>query len=193
MKHHEVDTIFNFFINHPRAMATMATKYANPLLFNYRPEGKIRIRFSLIPEKIRSIVEPNTSTIQERLEMITRLYHCGYDVHLNFSPVIMYPGVKEDYEELFQMCNHFIPDAIKPDIACEVIFLTHNASKHEYNIQHNLPGEDLLWQPSIQEEKKSSYGPTNLRYNWQLKNQFIQGFKQTHQDYMPWCKIRYIF
>jgi spore photoproduct lyase len=46
----------------------------------------------------------------------------------------------------------------KSEVLAEVIFLTHNAKKHQYNLDNNLPGEDLLWTPEIQENKTSQYG-----------------------------------
>ena len=53
----------------------------NALMKKYQPEGgydpinpemKVRIRFSLMPENIRAILEPNTSTIKERLDAINK-------------------------------------------------------------------------------------------------------------------------
>ena len=52
----------------------------------------------------------------------------GYEVHLNFSPVIVYKNWLEDYKFLFQMCNDYID--YKDEVKCEVMFLTHNKQKH---------------------------------------------------------------
>ena len=50
-KYHNWTRIFNFFKEHPTAMGSFATKYVNPELTTFNPEGKIRIRFSLMPQK----------------------------------------------------------------------------------------------------------------------------------------------
>ncbi|WP_025999543.1 hypothetical protein [Rickettsia australis] len=54
---------FNFFKEHPRAKATFTTKYVNHKLLNFNPDGKIRIRFILMPARINKILEPKTSPI----------------------------------------------------------------------------------------------------------------------------------
>ena len=47
-KYHEWEKIFTFFKNHPVVMASFATKYVNPDLTTFDPQGKVRIRFILI-------------------------------------------------------------------------------------------------------------------------------------------------
>ena len=46
-KYHNWTRIFNFFKEHPTAMGSFATKYVNPELTTFNPEGKIRIRFRI--------------------------------------------------------------------------------------------------------------------------------------------------
>ncbi|BBJ31691.1 hypothetical protein RAS_08000 [Rickettsia asiatica] len=69
-----------------------ATKYVNPKLLNFNPESKIRIRFSLMPVRMSEILEPKTSTIIERIKAVNIFIEAGYEVHLNFSPIIAYEG-----------------------------------------------------------------------------------------------------
>ena len=49
-KYHQWEDIFEFFRDHPIAMGSFATKFVNKKLLSFNPEGKIRIRFSLMPE-----------------------------------------------------------------------------------------------------------------------------------------------
>ncbi|HBY70209.1 MAG TPA: lyase, partial [Flavobacteriaceae bacterium] len=56
----------------------------------FDPKKKIRIRFSLMPQIVSSEVEPNTSKIIDRIKAVDAFIEEGYDVHLNFSPVIVY-------------------------------------------------------------------------------------------------------
>ena len=88
-KYHEWVKIFDFFKNSPFAMGSFATKYVNKKFLTYNPEKNIRIRFSLMPELMRDKHEPNTSTILERVQAIDMFIEAGYDVHINFSPIIL--------------------------------------------------------------------------------------------------------
>lgn len=194
-KYHEWKRIFEYFRLHPKAMASFATKYVNNDLLQYNPESKVRIRFSLMPEEYCNLLEPNTSTIFSRLLAVQDFIDAGYEVHLNFSPVIVTPGWLDKYKELFykisSMAHMFNWDT--DSVKSEVIFLTHNANKHQYNLLNNISGEDLLWKLEIQESKISQYGGDNIRYKYQLKAQYIEEFKKLHQEIIPWNTIRYIF
>lgn len=195
-KYHDWKKIFDFFKNHDLAMGSFATKYVNKNLLEYNPEGKIRIRFSIMPEKLCQVLEPNTSTIIDRLAAVKLFKDAGYDVHLNFSPVVVYKGWLEDYQELFSDIafiankHQWYDDSVK----AEVIFLTHNEEKHNYNLANDLPGEvDFLWKPDIQEEKISEYGGKNIRYKHQLKAGYIKEWSELHDKILPFNTIRYIF
>jgi len=194
-KYHEWERIFDFFVMHPKAMGSFATKYVNEKFLDFNPQGKIRIRFSLIPEKIRQILEPNTSTIHDRLRNVESFINAGYEVHLNFSPVIVCDNWLDDYKALFDSVDVYssIFGWNNESVKAEVIFLTHNEQKHLYNLEHELPGEELLWRPEIQEKKVSQYGGANLRYNHAFKADYIEEFKQLHEKLIPWNTIRYIF
>ncbi len=190
-KHHDWQRIFQFFKDNPIAMGSLATKYVNDNLLAFNPERKIRIRFSLMPVEYSQLLEPNTSTIQERIDAIDRFIEAGYDVHINFSPVIVYPGWLDLYKELFEQVEKGVQS--KHLVKSEVIFLTHNANKHVHNVSNKIPGEHLLWNPHMQETKISQYGGKNIRYEHNLKRQFIEQFKDLHAQIIPWNTIRYIF
>lgn len=148
-----------------------------------------------MPEEYRQYLEPNTSTLDERLTAVEKFIDAGYEVHLNFSPVIVHDNWLEEYKFLFQLVQHCAISKAwdTNDVKAEVIFLTHNESKHQYNLQHNLPGEDLLWKPEIQEGKVSQYGGKNIRYKHDLKAEYIKQFTKLHDEIIPWNTIRYIF
>lgn len=197
LKHHSWELIFDFFKLND-IFGSFATKHVNPQLLKYFASdadgrSKIRIRMSLMPEKYRKILEPNTSTTAERIQFINKLMVAGYDVHINFSPVIVHPGALELYGDLFKQVESVVDDQFKPFVLSEVIFLTHNVDKHQYNLDNDLPGEDLLWKPEIQRTKRSQYGGENLRYEPNLKRQLIKEFTELHDKIIPWNKIRYIF
>jgi spore photoproduct lyase len=194
-KYHNWKTIFEFFRDHPLAMGSFATKYVNKDLLQFNPHEKIRIRFSLMPEEYRQVLEPNTNTIYERLIAVEKFIDAGYEVHLNFSPVIVHTDWLDKYKELFEVVRYnartyaWDTDAVK----AEVIFLTHNKDKHEYNEKNKIMGEELLWRPDIQENKLSQYGGDNIRYAQGRKSKYISQFTELHDSIIPWNTIRYIF
>jgi len=199
-KYHDWKRIFEFFRDHPLAMGSFATKYVNKDFLKFTPHRKIRVRFSLMPEKYRQILEPNTSTIEERIRAVTTFVVAGYDVHLNFSPVIVHDNWLNEYEDLFKLINKYaLPVNNVPtnlgfsNVKAEVIFLTHNEDKHKYNLANKLPGEELLWVPKIQEGKVSQYGGKNIRYEHNRKADYIKQFVELHDEIIPWNTIRYIF
>ena len=194
-KYHDWKTIFKFFRDHPLAMGSFATKCVNKNLLDFNPEGKIRIRFSMMPAELQKLLEPNTTGIYERLFAVKLFLNAGYEVHLNFSPVIVHDNWLQSYMSLFNTIdgiaksNGWADDRVK----AEVIFLTHNEAKHWYNVEHKIPGEEFLWTPKIQEVKTSQYGGKNVRYEHKRKTQYIDQFRQIHTGILPWNTIRYIF
>jgi spore photoproduct lyase len=192
-KYYDWQRIFQFFVDHDRALGTFATKIVPYQFLRFDPKGKVRIRFSLMPQRLADIVEPNTAKIKDRINAVNLFKDAGYDVHLNFSPVIIYDDWLEDYESLFKLVDEIVYDQYKPDVLAEVIFLTHNELKHELNKRNNTPGENLLWNPLLQEKKTSQYGGDNVRYSLKVKSSAINQWSRLHDKILPWNTIRYIF
>jgi len=190
-KYHDWKRIFQFFKEHPRAKATLATKIIPDVFLEFNPERKVRIRFSLMPQEYADLLEPNTPPIIDRIKAIDKFIDAGYDVHINFSPVIVELGWLDKYKLLFEEVDKNVKN--KDIVRAEVIFLTHNREKHLYNIRNNLPGENLLWKPLIQEDKISEYGGENLRYKADIKKDCVKDFIKLHASIIPWNTIRYIF
>ncbi|EMR01589.1 SPL family radical SAM protein [Cesiribacter andamanensis] len=193
-KHYPWERVFGFFKKHPRAKATFATKYVNEALLAYDPQKKVRIRFSLMPQSISSRLEPNTAPIAERLAALVPFAQAGYEVHLNFSPIVVYEGWLDDYRQLFLQVAAAVPEALREEVKAEAIFLTHNPWQHQRNLERGLQAsEALLWKPELQEAKTSQYGSQALRYRIPLKREWIGQWQALHQDLIPWNEIRYIF
>jgi len=193
-KHTNWLKVFEFFKAHPSAKATFATKYVNFKLLNFNPEQKIRIRFSLMPSNISKVLEAGTSPIIDRIKAVNIFIEAGYEVHLNFSPIVAYEGWLDDYTSLFEDLNQHINEQYKQFIKAECIFLTHNESQHERNIAlHRFESEALIWKTEIQENKISEYGGKAVRYKAGVKNNFIKRWSNLHDKLIPWNTIRYIF
>lgn len=193
-KHYDWRQVFDFFKHHPCAKATFATKYVNKAMLDYSAEKKIRMRFSLMPQALSSRIEPNTSSIEERVEAISLFAEAGYEVHLNFSPIVVYEGWLEDYRQLFEQIAAAVPVSLREEVAAECIFLTHNEWQHQRNLAQGFAdSESLLWQPEQQEGKRSQYGSEAVRYKAGLKRSYINDWLAIHTAVIPWNTIRYIF
>ena len=189
-KHHDWELLFDYFKENERAMGTAATKYVNKHLLHYNANRKVRIRFSVMPQHMSDLLEQGTSKIIDRLKAVNDFYDAGYDVHLNYSPIIVYDNWLDDYKDLFKMVDVIVDDSIKSKVKAECIFLTHNKKLHAVNADEV---EEILWRPELQETKVSQYGNVNIRYKRDLKRQYINSFLDLHEYHLPWQKVRYIF
>ncbi|RZK87950.1 MAG: spore photoproduct lyase family protein, partial [Methylobacterium sp.] len=177
----------------PNAKGSFATKAVNRDLLAYDPQGRTRIRFSLMPARIAKVVDVRTSPIAERIAAIDDFVAAGYEVHVNFSPVILYEGWEADWRALFQEIDGTLSDAAKAQLKCEIILLTHNAGLHAVNLGWHPRAEDLLWRPDIQEAKVSEGGGANVRYRAGWKGRWLARFKAVLAETMPYCTVRYAF
>lgn len=185
--------ISEYFINSERDFATFATKFVSKNLLSYEANRKIRVRMSLMPFEASKGLERNTANIKSRILFMNDLYKAGYEVHINFSPVIWYPGWEEDYKELFIYIDKNLNNEVKEELACEIILLTHNNKLHDYNIINKIPFEDVLWQPNMQENKTSMFGGENIRYELNIKRHLLTKFLSMLSNTLPYCKVRYAF
>lgn len=193
LRYHDWEYLFDYFKEEPKAMGTAATKYVNKKMLNYDAKRKVRIRFSIMPQVLSDKLEPGTSKIEDRIKAVNDFYEAGYDVHLNYSPIIMYDNFVQDYEKLFKIVDCIVDNSIKEKVKAECIFLTHNRQMHKYNVENNVKGEDYLWNPELQENKTSEYGSKNIRYNRFYKKKYIKAFEFLHNKNVNWQEIRYIF
>lgn len=186
------------FLDETQAKPTFATKLANhkglPEL-NIEDTHRVRVRVSLMPERISQILEPATSPIKQRILAANEMFAKGYEVHVNFSPVVLYDQWQEDYVELFQKMEELLRPDVKHFMKAEVIMLTHHPKLHEMNLLWNPEAEALLWQPGLQETKTTERGDSGvLRYRaFTTKQLAVARFKQLLAEHLPWCTIRYIF
>jgi spore photoproduct lyase len=87
--------VFDYFKKHPKLAATFATKWVNTKLLDYVPENKIRVRMSLMPEKMRAILENGTSPI---IKSSVPGEAFPYSTHINFSPIIYHDKKLSGYK-----------------------------------------------------------------------------------------------
>ena len=167
--------------DHPQLNSTMATKHPGLLKLDVKKFNKPpRVRVSLMPQKYSSILEPKMQKIVSRIADINRLKELGWEVHLNYSPLIFYPGWKEEYDNLFSM----VKDAAGEN-KCEVIALTNHVKQM------------IKAKPEARELMRRSYEIKNhsgvMRYPLEHKGRLLKEFKEIYSRYFSLDTIRYIF
>lgn len=167
--------------DHPRLNSTMATKYPGLLKldvnhFNKKP----RVRVSLMPQVYSDILEPKMSSILSRILDINRLKELGWEVHINYSPLIFVKGWDVEYNNLFSKVLE-----IAGINKCEVIALTN----HKNQMARSSESAQELMKYSS--EIKNSSGV--MRYPLSHKTRWLEKFKEIYSQYFPLDTIRYIF
>lgn len=185
-KHYDWQKVFDYFNNNKKVKSTFATKYPSMLVNKQYDidKEKNRVRVSLMPQIFSDILEPNTDSVDTRIESISKLLD-KFEVHINFSPIIHHDNWLKEYENLFKKLSD-----LKLDLKSECIFLTHNVNQHNKNSEEI---RNILWKPEIQESKNSQYAPDNIRYKSYLKHKMILDFKELYSRYFNIDNIRYIF
>ena len=174
-------TYLEMYDGHPQLNTTMATKYPSLLKldvnhFNKKP----RIRVSLMPQTYSDVLEPKMQKISSRIQDINRLKQLGWEVHINYSPVILYKGFITEYDALFKEVKD-----VAGENKCEVIFLTN----HKFQMQ-KAPAEAQEMMAMSNQVKNTS---GVMRYELGLKSKGISHFKETYAKYFELDTIRYIF
>ena len=167
--------------DHPQLNTTMATKYPGLLTLDVTSFNKPpRVRVSLMPQKYSDILEPKMQSIVSRIEDINRLKKLGWEVHCNYSPLIFYPGWKEEYDNLFSKVKE-----IAGENKCEVIALTN----HRFQMVRSSAEAQELMKYSSEVKNKSGV----LRYPLSHKSRLLSEFKSIYSKYFSLDTIRYIF
>ena len=167
--------------DHPRLNTTMATKYPKLLKldvthFNKEP----RVRVSLMPQKYSKVLEPKMQPIKSRIDDINRLKNLGWEVHLNFSPLVFYKGWQKEYDSLFKKVKNKAGENL-----CEVIALTNHANQ----MAKTTDEARELMKYSYEVKNKSGV----MRYPIKHKTRLLSEFKELYSKYFSLNTIRYIF
>ncbi|WP_432155300.1 spore photoproduct lyase family protein [Streptomyces sp. bgisy153] len=181
------------FRHWPTAKASFATKFVNPDLLALDPRGRTRIRFSVMPPDDSRLLDVRTSPVTERIAAAPDFLDAGYEVHFNLSPVVLRPGWRTAWAGLLDELDDVLPERVRRQAAAEVIMLTHNRELHEVNLGWHPRGEGRLWQPSLQQAKRSENGALNVRYRGAVKARAVHELRELVAAHAPWLRIRYAF
>ena len=184
MQKHMPESLHDYlkrYDNHPQLNSTMATKYPALLKLDVTHFNKPpRIRVSLMPQAYSNILEPKMQSISSRIEDINRLKELGWQVHINYSPVVFHRRWIQHYDDLFAEVKN-----VAGVNKCEVIVLTN----HKNQMAKASPEAQELMKYSC--EIKNSSGV--MRYPIRDKTKLLQQWKQLYNKYFELETIRYIF
>lgn len=167
--------------DHPELNSTMATKYPSLLRLDVRHfNKKPRVRVSLMPQPYADVLEPKMQPISDKILEINRLKDLGWEVHVNFSPIIFYPGYLKLYDELFKEVRDNVGQ-----IKCEMIALTN----HPNQIQRSNSKAKELMKYSSEVKNRSGV----MRYPLEHKRKYLSTIVQVYTNYFDRKNIRYIF
>ncbi len=184
MQKHTPEPLIDYlkrYDDHPQLNSTMATKYPSLLKldvnhFNKKP----RVRVSLMPQIFADVLEPKMQRIEDRINDINRLKKLGWEVHINYSPVIFDYKWSEHYSDLFKMVR-----AIAGENKCEVIALTNHPNqmaKASEEAQKIMGGSSEIKNES-----------NVMRYPLKDKKVYLEHWKFLYSAYFNINTIRYIF
>jgi len=167
--------------DHPEINTTMATKYPSLLKLDVNHFiKKPRVRVSIMPQTYSNILEPRMQSIKSRIHDINRLKDLGWEVHINYSPVIIYKDFRKEYRKLFKQVNK-----IAGENKCEVIFLTNHPMQMK---RVNGLASEMMFKAN---QVKNKMGV--MRYPLEYKAKAIYVFKSEYTDFFDYNTIRYIF
>ena len=188
-----VRDLVDTFRDLPTAKASFATKHVNRDLLGWDPRGRTRVRFSLMPAEDAKLLDIRTTPIAERIAAIDDFVEAGYEVHVNFSPVVVRDGWLPAWAELLEQLDAGIGPATKAQLAAEVIMMTHNRELHQVNLGWHPKAEEVLWRPDLQQPKRSQNGGWNVRYRTGDKGRYVAQLTGLIAERAPYCRVRYAF
>ena len=167
--------------DHPEINTTMATKYPSLLKHDVSYfKKKPRVRVSLMPQSYSTVLEPKMQSVESRIHDINRLKKLGWEVHINYSPVIIYKDFRKEYRNLFSQVKN-----IAGVNKCEVIFLTNHPNQMER--------ADGLASAMMYKSNQVKNNMGVMRYPLEYKSKAIQIFKDEYSEFFDLKTIRYIF
>jgi hypothetical protein len=174
------------------AKASFATKYVNRELLDLDPQGRTRIRFSLMPDadsRLRRPDQPHRRAARRRRRLRRgRLRGAPQPLAGRCCATGGRPTGRSCWRQL--------DDTLSPRQGPgrrEVIMLTHNRDLHEVNLGWHPKAEDALWRPELQQAKRSQTGMWNVRYRNDVKRAGVQAVTDLIAANAPWLRVRYAF
>lgn len=178
----------------PNAKTSFATKSAafDCFIKGIERPSHHRIRLSLMPESHRRILEISTAPIMDRLLAVNALVDCGFEVHINLSPIVVTDRYVEEYRELLQLIDSVLTPEAKAQMAYEVIYLTHTVEQFSMvqayaPMAHAMMTQGVL--PLVPKPNKKNV----LSYSSHDKKRLKSQLREMIDQITPYARIRYCY
>jgi DNA repair photolyase len=191
---HVINIMNQITENVPGAMTSFATKGVelDPFIADCKNPSRNRIRLSLMPEHHRQVLEMNTATVVQRLQVINRLVAAGFEVHINLSPIVVTREFSQEYRELLKLIDDSLTPEAKQQLAYEIIFLTHSEALYEPVAERRPKAHEMMAQGPLVLKPKP-HKPTVITYTRSDKAKMKQWLRKRIEHYTPYARIRYMF
>jgi spore photoproduct lyase len=147
----------------------------------------VTIRMSLNPQEIIRRVEFRTSSLNERIEAINKLYKAEYDVGILVAPIILMEGYEQMYEDLFKTMAEKLLAEVLDNVLIEIIFMTYGTVTKTIN-EEAFPNAVNLYN----ENTMSHCGRSRYGYNAGEKEKVSAFLRESIARNMPGARIAYI-
>lgn len=124
------------FSNSKYGQLTLPTKFCmvNSLL-ELNHNKKTIIRMSVNPEYIIKNIEFGTSSVEDRISALNKLYSAGYPVGLLIAPIILLPNWEDYYMELIDKLAENLDKKLQSNLSIEMIFMTYGTAHKKINAE----------------------------------------------------------
>jgi len=182
--------IIDWFEDMDNAMCTFSTRFINEDFLTKPGHNKCRVRVCLTPQHVMDKYERHSATLQQRILFINSIYEfTNYEVCMEFSPLIIYPGWLTHYKDLFQTLNKSLSQAAKDELFSIYRFVEYNEASHNINKNtidsHN---DTTLWGLSSQVIKGNGVN-RKAGYNNNSQVPAEIEFRNLHDILLPWSKL----
>lgn len=115
------------FAKEGKGFLTFPTKFhmVEPLL-HLEHQGKVIFRMSVNPEEIIHRIELGTSSLEQRIRAINKMYEAGYPCGLLIAPIILEGDWKQKYSNLFIKLKEKLSEKLKQQMFLELILMTYS-------------------------------------------------------------------
>lgn len=150
-----VQDFLPFFAQRPRARLELRTKSTNiRALMEIPAISNCIVAYSLMPEKIASVIEHKAPKIEKRLHSLALLAKNNWPIGIRLDPLIFVEDYQEQYRELIQKIFDYIPSASIHSISLGPLRFPEKMFRRLVEL---YPQDRLLAGPLVKREKHFSY------------------------------------
>lgn len=180
-------TIEQFSIS-PYGKLTLPTKFCMiDSLLELEHKQKTNIRMSVNPEYIIRNVEFGTSSLEDRITALNKLYQAKYPVGLLIAPIILLPNWENYYLELIDQLSEKLDKDLQKNLPIEMIFMTYGTAHRKINKEAFPNAIDLY-----QEEIMKFSGRQKYSYKQPMKEEAKELLVNYIKYKMPKVNIVYV-